>query len=127
MTKLILLAGIGVALSMSGLARAANAPASTQPAQGGSPLDFKVKDIDEKDYDLSQLKGKVVMIVNVASKCGNTPQYKGLEEMYEANKDKGFVIVGFPANNFKSQEPGTNEEIKQFCTSKYNVTFPMMS
>jgi len=105
--------------------RAADAsPPTSQPA---SPLDFTVKDIDGNDYNLAQLKGKVVLIVNVASRCGFTPQYTGLEKLYEANKDKGFVIVGFPANNFKSQEPGTNEEIKAFCTGKYNVTFPMMS
>lgn len=102
----------------------ADSPA-TKPA--GSPLDYTVKDIDGNDYNLAQLKGKVVLIVNVASKCGFTPQYAGLEKLYEANKDKGLVIVGFPANNFKSQEPGSNEEIKQFCTSKYNVSFPMMS
>src|SRR5262250_147649 len=118
------LSGVVVALAfvfafwlMRGV-RAADTSASTQPAQAGSPLDFKVKDIDDKDYDLAQLKGKVVMIVNVASKCGNTPQYAGLEKLYESKKDQGFVIVGFPANNFKSQEPGTNEEIKTFCTSK---------
>ena len=93
----------------------------------GSPLDFAVKDIDGKATDLSQFKGKVVMIVNVASKCGYTPQYKALEAMYEQYKDKGFVIVGFPANNFKFQEPGTDAEIKAFCTGKYNVSFPMMS
>ena len=92
-----------------------------------SPLDYTVKDIDGKDFNLADLKGKVVLIVNVASKCGYTPQYKGLESLYEANKDKGLVIVGFPANNFKGQEPGTNDEIKAFCTGKYNVTFPMMS
>ena len=108
----------------SGASPAADAAPSTQPA---SPLEYKVKDIDGKDYDLSQLKGKVVMFVNVASKCGFTPQYKGLEEIYETYKDKGLVIVGFPANNFNHQEPGTEAEIKQFCTSKYNVTFPMMS
>jgi glutathione peroxidase len=109
--------------SKSGAAAAAAAP-STQPS---GPLAFKVKDIDGNDYDLSQLKGKVVMFVNVASKCGFTPQYKALEQIYEKYKDQGFVIVGFPANNFKSQEPGTNAEIKEFCTSKYGVTFPMMS
>jgi glutathione peroxidase len=92
-----------------------------------SPLDFTVKDIDGNDYNLAQLKGKVVMIVNVASKCGLTPQYEGLEKLYKTYKDRGFVIVGFPANNFNSQEPGSNEQIKEFCTSKYNVTFPMMS
>jgi glutathione peroxidase len=100
-------------------------PAASQPAS--SPLDYKVKDIDGNDYDLAQLKGKVVLLVNVASKCGYTPQYTGLEKLYESKKDQGFVIVGFPANNFKGQEPGTNEQIKEFCTSKYNVTFPMMS
>ena len=113
---------VGLILSIR-LAVAADAPAS-QPA--ASPLEYKVKDIDGNDYDLSQLKGKVVMFVNVASKCGYTPQYTGLEKLYESKKDQGFVIVGFPANNFKGQEPGTNEEIKAFCTGKYNVTFPMM-
>jgi glutathione peroxidase len=105
---------------------AAPAPADADKVQA-SPLNFVVKDIDGKDYDLQQLKGKVVMIVNVASKCGLTPQYEGLEKLYSTYKDKGLVIVGFPANNFNGQEPGTNEEIKTFCTSKYNVTFPMMS
>ncbi len=97
---------------------------STQPA---GPLAFVVKDIKGNDYDLSQHKGKVVMIVNVASKCGLTKQYAALEKLYRDNKDKGFVIVGFPANNFNGQEPGTNEEIATFCTSKYDVTFPLMS
>jgi len=106
---------------------ASAAAATSQPSAAQGPLGFTVKDIDGKDYDLGQLKGKVVMFVNVASKCGYTPQYTALEKTYEQYKDRGFVIVGFPANNFKSQEPGTNEQIKQFCTSKYNVTFPMMS
>jgi glutathione peroxidase len=122
--KLIALAIAVLMFASAKALHAADAPTS-QPAK--SPLDFTVQDIDGKDYNLAQLKGKVVMIVNVASKCGYTPQYDGLEKLYEANKDKGFVIVGFPANNFKSQEPGTNEQIKEFCTSKYNVTFPMMS
>ena len=104
------------------------APA-TQPAAAASasPLTFTVKDIDGKDYDLQQLKGKVVMIVNVASKCGLTKQYAGLEKLYQTYKDRGLVIVGFPANNFGGQEPGSEEEIKTFCSTKYNVTFPMMS
>lgn len=88
---------------------------------------FVVKDIDGKDFNLSSLRGKKVLIVNVASKCGLTPQYEKLQELYDKYKDKNFVIIGFPANNFKGQEPGTNEEIKSFCTSEYNVTFPMMS
>ena len=98
---------------------------ATQPST--SPLTFTVKDIDGKDYDLAQLKGKVVMIVNVASKCGLTKQYAGLQKIYDTYKDRGFVIVGFPANNFGGQEPGSEEEIKTFCSTKYNVTFPMMS
>ena len=105
--------------------REPNAPA-TQPSSV-SPLTFTVKDIDGKDYELAQLKGKVVMFVNVASKCGLTTQYTGLEKLYDKYKDRGLVIVGFPANNFNGQEPGTNEEIKTFCSTKYNVTFPMMS
>ncbi len=92
-----------------------------------SLYDFKVKDIDGKDFDLSSLKGKKVLVVNVASKCGLTPQYNKLQDLYEKYKDKNFVVIGFPANNFNGQEPGTNEEIKTFCTLKYNVSFPMMS
>lgn len=88
-------------------------------------LDAKVNDIDGHEQDLAQYKGKVVVIVNVASKCGFTTQYEGLERLYEDKKDEGLVILGFPANDFNEQEPGTAEEIKTFCTSKYNVTFPM--
>ncbi len=84
-----------------------------------SIYDFTVKDINGHKFPLSQLKGKKVMIINVASKCGFTPQYKQLEELYKKYKDDGFVIVGFPANNFKHQEPGNNEEIKKFCTMNY--------
>lgn len=89
--------------------------------------DFKVQDIDGKEFDFSSLKGKKVMIVNVASKCGFTPQYKDLEALYREYKDKNFVIVAFPSNDFKNQEPGTNAEIKQFCTLNYGVSFPIMS
>jgi len=90
-------------------------------------LDYTLNSIDGKPAPLAQYKGKVVMIVNVASFCGFTPQYEGLEKIYEKYKDQGFVILGFPANNFGAQEPGTNEEIKTFCSRKYNVTFPMYS
>lgn len=86
-----------------------------------------MKDIDGNDVDLSKYKGQVIMIVNVASKCGYTPQYAGLEKLYKAREGKGFVILGFPANDFGEQEPGTNSEIKAFCSTKYNVTFPMFS
>jgi glutathione peroxidase len=89
--------------------------------------DFVVKDIDGKDFPLSSLKGKKVMVVNTASKCGLTPQYEKLEALYKTYGDKDFVIIGFPANNFMNQEPGTEEEIKDFCTLNYGVTFPMMS
>lgn len=87
---------------------------------------FKVEDLSGKTFDFSTLKGKKVIIVNTASKCGLTPQYKDLEAVYKEYKDKGLVIVGFPANNFASQEPGTNEEIATFCQMNYGVTFPMM-
>lgn len=91
-----------------------------------SVYDFSVKTIDGKPYNLSQLKGKKIMLVNVASKCGYTPQYEKLELLYERYKDKNFIVIGFPANNFLNQEPGTPEEIMTFCSTKYNVTFPIM-
>ena len=92
-----------------------------------SVLDFTPASIDGKPAPLSAYKGKVLLIVNVASKCGYTPQYSALESTYRKYKDQGLVVVGFPANNFMSQEPGTNAEIKQFCRNKYDVTFPMYS
>jgi len=103
--------------------------ASLAEAQSGnmSFYDFTVKTIDGQNYPLSQLKGKKVLVVNTASKCGFTPQYEDLEKLYEKYKDKNFIIIGFPANNFMHQEPGTNEEIKEFCTLNYGVTFPMMA
>lgn len=88
---------------------------------------FKVQDLGGKEFDFATLKGKKILIVNTASKCGLTPQYKDLEAIYEKYKGQNFVIVGFPANNFMSQEPGTNEEIGAFCQKNYGVTFPMMS
>ena len=88
--------------------------------------DLKTKTIDGKDFNFSDLKGKKVLIVNTASECGFTPQYEDLEKLYKQYKDKNFVIIGFPANNFGHQEPGTNDEIKSFCTKNYGVTFPMM-
>lgn len=89
--------------------------------------DYKVKSISGEEVSMSEYKGKVVLIVNTASKCGFTKQYEGLEELYEKYKDQGFVILGFPCNQFGAQEPGGNEEIKNFCTSTFSVTFPMMS
>ena len=89
--------------------------------------EFTMKSIDGKPVDLSGYKGKALLIVNVASRCGYTPQYTGLQALYDKYRDKGLVVVGIPANNFGAQEPGTDEEIKTFCTRNYNVTFPMMS
>lgn len=89
--------------------------------------DFVVTDAHGKPSQLSQFKGKVALIVNVASKCGFTPQYKGLEELYKKYSDKGFVILGFPSNQFGAQEPGSNEEIQSFCEINYGVTFPVMA
>ncbi len=92
-----------------------------------SILDFKMKDIDGKDVKLEKYKGNVLLVVNTASKCGYTPQYEGLEAIYEKYKAQGFYVLGFPANNFGAQEPGTEAEIKEFCESKYKVTFPMFA
>jgi glutathione peroxidase len=96
-------------------------------AEPKSIYDFTMRSIDGDHVSLKSYQGKVVLLVNVASKCGFTPQYAALESVYEKYKDKGLVIVGIPANNFAQQEPGTDEEIKKFCSNKYNVTFPMMS
>ena len=98
---------------------------SSLPLLASSLYDIKVKDIDGKDTSLAAYKGKVLLVVNVASKCGLTPQYKALEAVFEKYKGKGFEVLGFPCNQFAGQEPGTNDEIKQFCSSKYSVTFPL--
>jgi glutathione peroxidase len=96
-------------------------------ATAKSIYNFTLRSIDGQSVPLRSYHGKVLLVVNVASRCGFTPQYTGLESLYEKYKDRGFVIVGVPANNFGGQEPGTNEEIKKFCSTKYNVSFPMMS
>jgi glutathione peroxidase len=96
-------------------------------ARADLPLFGTMKSIDGTDVDLGSYQGKVVLVVNVASRCGATPQYEGLQALYEKYKDKGFVVLGFPANDFGAQEPGSDEQIKEFCTSKYDVTFPMFS
>jgi glutathione peroxidase len=97
----------------------------TMALAANSLYDIPLKNIDGKDTSLKQYKGKVLLIVNVASKCGLTPQYKALEAVYEKYKDKGFAVLGFPCNQFGEQEPGTNEEIKQFCSINYSVHFPL--
>jgi glutathione peroxidase len=123
---LVALAVIGAAgLSVAALSRAGDKMEAATVAN--SIYDFTLKDIDGKEAALAQYRGKVLLLVNVASRCGFTPQYEGLEKVYLKYKDRGLVILGFPANNFMSQEPGTNEEIKTFCSLKYNVTFPMFA
>lgn len=100
--------------------------ASSVSAQTKTLHDFTVKDVNGEQYDLSSLKGKKVLVVNVASKCGLTPQYSKLQELYEQNKDSGFTIIAFPCNNFRDQEPGSNSKIKEFCELNYGVSFPIM-
>lgn len=97
------------------------------PLDGGKFYSYTVSDIDGNQHSLGEFKGKVLLVVNVASKCGNTPQDKGLEATFKKYKDQGFEVLGFPANDFASQEPGTNAEIKQFCSLTYDVNFPMFS
>ncbi|HKX28681.1 MAG TPA: glutathione peroxidase [Blastocatellia bacterium] len=92
-----------------------------------SVLEFTMKNIDGQDVKLNDYRGKVLLMVNVASKCGSTPQYAGLQSLYDKYKDQGLVVMGFPANNFLWQEPGSDDEIKTFCQTKYNVTFPMFA
>jgi glutathione peroxidase len=115
MRKLAIFLGLCVAAGVS------------MAATADSVYDFTLNSIDHQAVSLSSYHGKALLLVNVASKCGYTPQYAALEKLYLKYKDQGLVIVGIPANNFMSQEPGTDAEIKTFCTNKYNVTFPMMS
>src|SRR5438874_11918092 len=98
---------------------------NTIAVRAGSIHEIAVKDINGKTTSLKPYQGKVLLVVNVASQCGLTPQYKALEAVDQKYKDQGFTVLGFPCNQFGAQEPGTNEEIKQFCSSKYNVTFPL--
>ena len=100
---------------------------TTAPASTETIYQFKVTDLYGKSFDFATLKGKKILIVNTASECGLTPQYKDLESIYAKYKDKNFVIIGFPANNFGAQEPGSNEQIAKFCEMNYGVTFPMMA
>ncbi len=101
--------------------------ASTSTMERASIHQFKVQDLEGNDFDFSTLKGKKIMVVNTASKCGLTPQYKDLQAIYDKYKNDNFIIIGFPANDFMSQEPGTNDEIATFCERNYGVSFPMMN
>lgn len=124
--KLILLLVI-IAAAVMVYVRTVKAQGTLPPAPEHSIYDFTVQTIDGAEKSLADYKGKVLLIVNTASRCGFTPQYKGLEALYQEHKDKGLEILGFPANNFMGQEPGTNAEIKQFCELNYKVTFPMFA
>lgn len=117
--KWLVIGAAAVAIGMSAVAR------GEEPMQ--SIYDFTMKDIDGQDRNLADYRGKVLLVVNVASKCGFTKQYAGLEKLYQAYAGKGLVVLGFPANNFMGQEPGTEAEIKSFCTLNYGVTFPMFA
>ena len=112
---------LAVALVMGGVA------AAVSRAEAETPLTGEMKSIDGKPVDLASYRGKVVLVVNVASRCGYTKQYAGLQKLYDAYKGQGFVILGFPANDFGAQEPGSDEQIADFCSTKYGVTFPMFS
>lgn len=130
MLKIIL---VLVAVGAAGLVAAAYKygfifnPSPAEPVKEKGMYEFTMKDIDGNDVSLEKYKGNVVMLVNVASRCGLTPQYEGLQAIYDKYKDRGFTILGFPANNFMGQEPGTEAEIKEFCSLNYNVGFPMFS
>ena len=124
---IIAAATIGCQGQVGAMQTSAQNPTLDSSATKKSFYDFKMKNIDGKEVSLGDYKGKVLLVVNVASFCGNTPQYEALEKLYKENKDKGFEVLGFPANEFGQQEPGSDTEIKQFCTSKYDVTFPMFS
>lgn len=119
----LVVGGVGAAYALGFIFN----PSPSEPPNVSSLYDFKMKNIDGSEVKLDAYKGKVVMIVNTASKCGLTPQYEGLQAIYDKYKDKNFVILGFPSNNFMGQEPGTDTEIKEFCTLKYKVSFPMFS
>ena len=129
-TKLIALVAVFALISCKNEAQTSTKPdlISTPETMNKETIyQFKVKDLSGNEFDFASLKGKKILIVNTASKCGLTPQYKDLEAIYEKYKDKNFIIVGFPANNFASQEPGTDKEIESFCQLNYGVKFPMMS
>jgi len=123
----LLLPGLAALSAVLVFSSAAIVSAQDAASKPKSVLDFHVKDIDGKDVDLARYKGKVLLIVNTASQCGYTPQYKDLQAIYEKYQGQGFEVLAFPANEFGAQEPGDNPEIKQFCSTRYSVTFPLFS
>lgn len=118
---------VAAAVLAAVLPRVVAAGTADEAKKPASVLDFKVQDIDGKVVDLAKFKGEVLLIVNTASQCGNTPQYAGLEAMYGKYKGQGFSVLAFPANEFGHQEPGSNLEIRQFCSAQFNVTFPLFA
>lgn len=128
MKKILLLLSVVSLYSCQNQAqnKVSNQLTSAQPMENQTIYQFKVKDLEGNEFDFASLKGKKILVVNTASKCGLTPQYKQLEAIYNQYKDQNFIIVGFPANNFGQQEPGSNKEIAEFCERNYGVTFPMM-
>lgn len=128
MKKLVLIFGLSLLFSCKNQAQEAAVvkPLNTNTMSKETIYSYKVKDLSGNEFDFASLKGKKILIVNTASKCGLTPQYKDLEVIYEKYKSNNFVIVGFPANNFAAQEPGSSKEISEFCQKNYGVTFPMM-
>lgn len=127
MSKLSLLFVVALCTFTAVSCTSSIAPERTAEANGNSVYDFKMKDIDGNDVELKKYKGSVLLVVNTASQCGYTPQYEGLQKIFDKYKGEGFTVLGFPANNFGGQEPGTEKEIKEFCTLKYKVTFPMFA
>jgi len=127
MKKIITALGLVIGLLLGCQNKIIEKPTSELMENRPNIYGFKVKDLNGAEFDFATLKGKKIMIVNTASKCGLTPQYKDLQALYEKYKDQNFVIIGFPANDFMEQEPGTDEEIAEFCQINYGVTFPMMS
>jgi glutathione peroxidase len=123
----LLLPGFAALAALFVVSSAAIVSAQDSAKKPTSVLDFQVKDIDGKDVDLAKYKGKVLLIVNTASQCGFTPQYKDLQAIYEKYKDQGFEVLAFPANEFGAQEPGDNQQIKEFCSATYRVGFPLFS
>lgn len=125
---LVMLAGAALcAAACTPSAAGGNEAMAAAPKAAGTIYDFTMRNIDGKEVNLADYKGKVLLIVNTATYCGNTPQYGPLEKLYEAKKDQGLVVLGFPANQFGGQEPGTDRQIKTFCTGNYHVSFPMFS
>jgi glutathione peroxidase len=125
--RLCLLSSLASLAALLVVAPLAVVSAADPGKKANSVLDFHVKDIEGKNVDLASYKGKVLLIVNTASQCGLTPQYKDLEAIYEKYKDQGLEVLAFPANEFGKQEPGTNDQIKEFCSTKYKVSFPLFS